>query len=134
MKVLITGFDPFDDEAINPAWEAVNALPDVIDGIEVIKVQIPTVFKKSAKKLFETIEAVKPDAVICVGQAGGRFDFNVERIAINVDDARIPDNEGKQPIDEKIFEDGENAYFATLPIKAILPRFPTPPALLSATT
>ena len=120
MKVLITGFDPFDGEAINPAWEAVNALPDVIDGIEVIKVQIPTVFKKSAKKLFETIEAVKPDAVICVGQAGGRFDFNVERIAINVDDARIPDNEGKQPIDEKIFEDGENAYFATLPIKAMV--------------
>lgn len=120
MKVLITGFDPFDNEAINPAWEAVNALPDVIDGIEVIKVQIPTVFKKSAKKLFETIEAVKPDAVICVGQAGGRFDFNVERIAINVDDARIPDNEGKQPIDEKIFEDGENAYFATLPIKAMV--------------
>lgn len=120
MKVLITGFDPFDDEAINPAWEAVNALPDVIDGIEVIKVQIPTVFKKSAKKLFETIEAVKPDAVICVGQAGGRFDFNVERIAINVDDARIPDNEGNQPIDEKIFEDGENAYFATLPIKAMV--------------
>ena len=120
MKVLITGFDPFDDEAINPAWEAINALPDVIDGIEVIKVQIPTVFKKSAKKLFETIEAVKPDAVICVGQAGGRFDFNVERIAINVDDARIPDNEGKQPIDEKIFEDGENAYFATLPIKAMV--------------
>lgn len=120
MKVLITGFDPFDGEAINPAWEAVNALPYVIDGIEVIKVQIPTVFKKSAKKLFETIEAVKPDAVICVGQAGGRFDFNVERIAINVDDARIPDNEGKQPIDEKIFEDGENAYFATLPIKAMV--------------
>lgn len=120
MKVLITGFDPFDDEAINSAWEAVNALPDVIDGIEVIKVQIPTVFKKSAKKLFETIEAVKPDAVICVGQAGGRFDFNVERIAINVDDARIPDNEGKQPIDVKIFEDGENAYFATLPIKAMV--------------
>ena len=63
---------------------------------------------------------MKPDAVICVGQAGGRFDFNVERIAINVDDARIPDNEGKQPIDVKIFEDGENAYFASLPIKAMV--------------
>ncbi|MCI5896964.1 MAG: pyroglutamyl-peptidase I [Sutterella sp.] len=120
MKVLITGFDPFGGEAINPAWEAVNALPREIDGIEIIKVQIPTVFKKSAQKLFETIDTVKPDAVICVGQAGGRFDFNVERIAINVDDARIPDNEGKQPIDEKIFEDGENAYFATLPIKAMV--------------
>ena len=120
MKVLITGFDPFGGEAINPAWEAVNALPREIDGIEIIKVQIPTVFKKSAQKLFETIDTVKPDAVICVGQAGGRFDFNVERIAINVDDARIPDNEGKQPIDEKIFEDGENAYFAPLPIKAMV--------------
>ena len=113
MKVLITGFDPFGGEKINPAWEAVNALPNEVDGVEVIKVQIPTVFKKSAQKLFEAIESVKPDAVICVGQAGGRFDFNVERVAINVDDARIPDNEGKQPIDVKIFEDGENAYFAT---------------------
>ncbi len=120
MKVLITGFDPFGGEKINPAWEAVNALPNEVDGVEVIKVQIPTVFKKSAQKLFKAIESVKPDAVICVGQAGGRFDFNVERIAINVDDARIPDNEGKQPIDVKIFEDGENAYFATLPIKAMV--------------
>ena len=120
MKILITGFDPFGGEKINPAWGAVNALPDEVDGVEVIKVQIPTVFKKSAQKLFETIDAVKPDAVICVGQAGGRFDFNVERIAINVDDARIPDNEGKQPIDVKIFEDGENAYFASLPIKAMV--------------
>ena len=120
MKVLITGFDPFGGEKINPAWEAVNALPNEVDGVEVIKVQIPTVFKKSAQKLFEAIESVKPDAVICVGQAGGRFDFNVERVAINADDARIPDNEGKQPIDVKIFEDGENAYFATLPIKAMV--------------
>ena len=120
MKVLITGFDPFGGEKINPAWEAVNALPNEVDGVEVIKVQIPTVFKKSAQKLFEAIESVKPDAVICVGQAGGRFDFNVERVAINVDDARIPDNEGKQPIDVKIFEDGENAYFTTLPIKAMV--------------
>lgn len=120
MKVLITGFDAFGGEKINPAWEAVNALPNEVDGVEVIKVQIPTVFKKSAQKLFEAIESVKPDAVICVGQAGGRFDFNVERVAINVDDARIPDNEGKQPIDVKIFEDGENAYFATLPIKAMV--------------
>lgn len=120
MKVLVTGFDPFGGEKINPAWEAVNALPNEVDGVEVIKVQIPTVFKKSAQKLFEAIESVKPDAVICVGQAGGRFDFNVERVAINVDDARIPDNEGKQPIDVKIFEDGENAYFATLPIKAMV--------------
>lgn len=120
MKLLITGFDPFGGEKINPAWEAVRALPDNIDGIEVIKLQIPTVFKKSAKKLFENIDAVKPDAVICVGQAGGRFEFCVERVAINLDDGRIPDNDGYQPVDTPVFEDGENAYFTTLPIKAMV--------------
>ncbi len=120
MKLLITGFDPFGGEKINPAWEAVNALPNEVDGVEVIKVQMPIVFKKSAKKLFEAIDTIKPDVVICVGQAGGRFDFNVERVAINIDDGRIPDNEGYQPIDVKIFEDGESAYFATLPIKAMV--------------
>lgn len=120
MKVLITGFDPFGGEKINPAWEAVRALPDNIDGIEVVKLQIPTVFKKSAKKLFENIDSVKPDVVICVGQAGGRYEFSVERVAINVDDGRIPDNDGYQPVDSTVFEDGENAYFSTLPIKAIV--------------
>lgn len=120
MKVLITGFDPFGGEKINPAWEAVKALPDNIDGIEAVKLQIPTVFKKSAKKLFENIDSVKPDVVICVGQAGGRYEFSVERVAINVDDGRIPDNDGYQPVDSPVFEDGENAYFSTLPIKAIV--------------
>ena len=120
MKVLITGFDPFGGEKINPAWEAVRALPDNIDGIEVVKLQIPTVFKKSAKKLSENIDSVKPDVVICVGQAGGRYEFSVERVAINIDDGRIPDNDGYQPVDSPVFEDGENAYFSTLPIKAIV--------------
>ena len=120
MKVLITGFDPFGGEKINPAWEAVKALPDNIDEIEVVKLQIPTVFKKSAKKLFENIDSVKPDVVICVGQAGGRYEFSVERVAINIDDGRIPDNDGYQPVDSPVFEDGENAYFSTLPIKAIV--------------
>lgn len=120
MKVLITGFNPFGGESINPAWEAVKAMKDNIDGIEVIKLQIPTVFKKSAEKLFTGIEEHKPDAVICIGQAGGRYDMSVERIAINMDDGRIPDNEGYQPIDTPVYEDGENAYFATLPIKGIV--------------
>ena len=120
MKVLITGFDPFGGESINPAWEAVKAMKDNIDGIEVIKLQIPTVFKKSAEKLFAGIEEYKPDAVICIGQAGGRYDMSVERVAINMDDGRIPDNEGYQPIDTPVYEDGENAYFATLPIKGIV--------------
>lgn len=120
MKLLITGFDPFGGEKINPAWEAVRGLPDKIGDIEVVKVQVPTVFKKSAKKLFEAIDREKPDAVVCVGQAGGRFDITVERVGINIEDGRIPDNEGYQPIDTAIFEDGENAYFATLPIKAMV--------------
>lgn len=120
MKVLITGFDPFGGESINPAWEAVKAMKDNIDGIEVIKLQIPTVFKKSAEKLFAGIEEHKPDAVICIGQAGGRYDMSVERVAINMDDGRIPDNEGYQPIDTPVYKDGENAYFATLPIKGIV--------------
>ncbi|MEG1365380.1 MAG: pyroglutamyl-peptidase I, partial [Cetobacterium sp.] len=120
MKVLITGFDPFGGESINPAWEAVKAMKDNIDGIEVIKLQIPTVFKKSAEKLFAGIEEHKPDAVICIGQAGGRYDMSVERVAINMDDGRIPDNEGNQPVDAPVKEDGAPAYFSTLPVKAIV--------------
>lgn len=120
MKVLITGFDPFGGESVNPAWEAVKAMKSNIDGIEVVKLQIPTVFKKSAEKLYAGIEEHKPDVVICIGQAGGRYDISVERVAINMDDGRIPDNEGYQPIDTPVYADGESAYFATLPIKGIV--------------
>lgn len=120
MKVLITGFDPFGGEKVNPALEAVKKVRDNISGAEIVKVEIPTVFRKSIQKLEEAIEAKKPDIVICVGQAGGRFDITPERVAINVDDARIKDNEGNQPVDVPVFEDGENAYFSTLPIKAMV--------------
>ena len=75
MKILITGFDPFGGEKINPAWEAVKRVSDKMDGIEVIKLQVPTVFKKSATILFDAIDREKPDAVICVGQAGGRYEI-----------------------------------------------------------
>ncbi|WP_251860126.1 pyroglutamyl-peptidase I [Clostridium sp. Marseille-Q2269] len=119
-KVLITGFDPFGGEKVNPALEAVKKIQDEIAGAEVIKVEIPTVFRKSLEKLEEAIKEHNPDIVICIGQAGGRFDITVERVAINIDDARIPDNEGNSPIDIPIFEDGENAYFSTLPIKAMV--------------
>lgn len=120
MKVLITGFTPFGGESINPAYEAVELLDNEIAGAEIIKVEIPTVFRKSIKCLEEIIEREKPDITICVGQAGGRFEISIERIAINQDDARIPDNENNAPIDEIIFEDGKNAYFAKLPIKAMV--------------
>jgi len=120
MKILITGFDPFGGENINPALEAVKKLPSTILGQEVIKIEIPTVFRKSLEKIEEYIQKHNPDVVISVGQAGGRFGITPERVAINMDDARIKDNEGNQPIDISIFEDGENAYFSNLPIKAMV--------------
>lgn len=120
MKILVSGFDPFGGEKINPAIESVKLLPDSIKGNEIIKIEIPTVIGKSVDKLKEKIAEVKPDVVISVGQAGGREDITVERVAINVDDCRIKDNEGNQPIDEKIAEDGPDAYLLTLPIKAIV--------------
>ena len=119
MKIIVTGFDPFGGETINPSIECVKALPE-IEGVELIRLELPTVFKESAKRLNEVINDVKPDAVLSVGQAGGRPGITMERIAINVDDARIPDNISQQPIDEAIQLDGEDAYFTTLPIKRIV--------------
>ena len=120
MKVLITGFDKFGGESINPSNLCVNSLPDVIDNIEIKKITLPTVFKDSSRVLEENIDLFSPNIVICIGQAGGRSKITPERIAINIDDARIPDNIGNSPIDETIRKDGENAYFSTLPIKAIV--------------
>lgn len=119
MKVLITGFDPFGGESVNPALEAVMALPDTIGDTEVIKIEIPTVFGKSLEAIRAAVETHKPDIVISVGQAGGRFGVTPERIAINVDDARIKDNEGNQPVDAPVAENGPAAYFSNLPIKAM---------------
>ena len=120
MKILLTGFDPFGGEKINPAQEAVNMVSDNINGAEVIKLIIPTVYEKSLKVIEEAIIKHKPDVVISIGQAGGRFDITPERVAININDFRIKDNEGNQPIDEAIREDGEAAYFSNLPVKAIV--------------
>lgn len=120
MKILITGFDPFGGEKTNPAIESVKKISENIENAQIKKLEIPTVFHKSADVLEEAIKEFKPDAVLCVGQAGGRFGLTVERVAINQDDARIKDNEGNQPIDLPIREDGENAYFATIPIKRIV--------------
>ena len=120
MKILVTGFDPFGEDKINPAIEAVKKLPDEINGAQIIKLEIPTVFNKSADVVKKAMEEHKPDYVLNVGQAGGRFEITPERVAINIDDARIPDNEKKQPIDTQIQEDGETAYFSTLPIKAMV--------------
>ena len=119
MKLLLTGFTPFDGEVINPALEAVKRVTTEIAGMEIVKLEVPTVFGESVQLVAEVIEREQPDFVLSVGQAGGRAAVTPERVAINVDDARIPDNVGQQPIDVPIFADGENAYFATLPVKAM---------------
>ena len=92
MNVLITGFDPFGGEPINPAWEAVKAMKDEIAGAKITKLQIPTVVNKSIAKVHEKMMELRPDIVISIGQAGGRFGVTPERVAINVTDARIPDH------------------------------------------
>lgn len=120
MRILVTGFDPFGREPINPAIETVKRLPDTIAGAEIIKLEIPTVCHKSLKVIDEAIAKYNPDAVLSIGQAGGRPDITVERVGINVDDCRIPDNEGNQIIDEPVYADGPDAYFVTVPIKAMV--------------
>lgn len=119
-NVLLTGFDPFGGETINPSWEAVRALDgEIVAGRTIRAVQLPTVFGRSLTVLRAALKRFRPDVVICVGQAGGRPQLSLERVAINVDDARIPDNAGKQPVDRAIARDGPAAYFSTLPIKAM---------------
>jgi pyroglutamyl-peptidase len=119
--VLLTGFEPFEQEPINPSWEAVRALDGERVGDAVIVArQLPCVFGNAIDAMAELVESLKPDVVIAVGQAGGRTEMSIERVAINVDDARIADNAGAQPIDHTIAPDGPAAYFSTLPIKAIV--------------
>lgn len=120
MKVLVTGFDPFGGEKINPAFEAVKLLPDTIAGAQIVKLEIPTVFTRSADVVEKAIKEHQPDIVIDVGQAGGRSCMTVEKVAINLAEARIPDNDGEQPLDEPLRADGETAYFATVPVKAMV--------------
>ena len=120
MKVLLTAFDPFGGEPVNPAQEAVAAVADNIAGAEIVKVVVPTVFGKSIETVYEAMKRENPDVTFCIGQAGGRVGLTPERVAINLDDARIEDNEGNQPFDRTIFEDGETAYFTSLPVKAMV--------------
>jgi len=118
-KILVTAFDPFGGEKINPALSAVMLLPDEVHEVGIIKQELPTIYGKSFDVLLPIIEREQPDAVISVGQAGGRSNISVERIAINIDDATTPDNDGIVRTDQQIIENGPAAYFSTLPIKAI---------------
>lgn len=120
MKILVTGFDPFDNEPLNPAYEAVKALPDTILNATIIKMEIPTSFKRSRDYIEKAIKEIAPDVVLAVGQAGGRNSVSVEKVAINLWEARIPDNDGHQPLDCAIREDGDDAYFSNLPVKGMV--------------
>ncbi|MFI8415407.1 pyroglutamyl-peptidase I [Serratia sp. NPDC078593] len=120
-KVLITGFEPFDGEHVNPSWEVVRQLNDMqLAGVHVVARQLPCVFGEALTVLNAAIDDVDPIMVLSIGQAGGRSDISLERVAINIDDARIPDNQSQQPIDEPIVSGGPAAYFSTLPIKAMV--------------
>ncbi len=115
-KLLITGFDPFGGETVNPSWEAVKMLPDVVGDYVLCKLEIPTVFGLAGEKVLAQAEAFQPDVILCIGQAGGRAAVTPERIAVNIRDARIADNAGQQPKGEFVVADGPAAFFATVPV------------------
>lgn len=119
MKILVTGFNPFGEDKVNPAIEAVKRLPATVEGAEIVKQEIPTVFGKCAEVTRQAIIREKPEYVLSIGQAGGRYALTPERVAINFDDGRIKDNEGYQPLAVPIQKDGKNAYFTQLPVKAM---------------
>jgi pyroglutamyl-peptidase len=118
MKALVTGFDPFGGETVNPSLEAVRRLPSRLGELAVVPQRLPAEFATSLPMLYAAIEGENPDIVLCVGEAGSRTELSPERVAINVQDARIPDNGGDQPVDVPVVPDGPAAYFTTLPIKA----------------
>ena len=115
--LIITGFDPFGGETVNPAWEAVSRLPDTIGGYRLTKLQIPTVFAKAAEQVLAAAGADAPDVILCVGQAGGREAVTPERVAINCMDARIPDNAGSQPREASVIPGGPDGIFSTVPVR-----------------
>jgi len=115
-KLLITGFDPFGGEKINPSWEAVKLLPETIGDYELCKLEIPTVFGLAARKVLEKAEEIQPDVILCIGQAGGRAAVTPEQIGINLRSARIADNAGNQPTGESVISGGPDGIFSTVPV------------------
>ncbi len=116
-KLLVTGFDPFGGQPVNPAREAVMRLPDTVGGYEIAKLEIPTVFGLAAETVLKVTEELRPHAILCVGQAGGRSAVTPEVVAINLREASIPDNAGNMPVDSPVMENVPAAYFATLPVR-----------------
>ncbi len=118
--ILVTGFEPFGGESVNPSWEIARTLDGwACEGRVVRSALLPCAFGEALHRLDEALAAHRPELVVCLGQAGGRAEISIERAALNVDDARIPDNLGRQPLDAAVVPGGPAAYFSTLPIKAI---------------
>ena len=121
MRILLTGFEPFGGQGLNPSWEVARALHGlVLEGAQVSAVQLPCVFAQALPAMHQALAQHRPDIVLALGQAEGRCDLSLERVAINVQDARIPDNAGQQPIDVPVIKGGPAAYFSTLPIKSLV--------------
>ncbi len=118
VRALVTGFDPFGGDKVNPSSLAVGRLKDRVGAVTIATAELPTSYANSAQVLKAAIDRTRPEIVLCVGQAGGRTDLCLERVGINVQDARIPDNDSRQPIDAPVVEGGPAAYFSNLPIKA----------------
>lgn len=120
MKVLLTGFEPFGQEKVNPSWEAVKAFPELVEDVEVLKVCLPVSFQKAMMMLEQTIDDYRPDVVLSIGQGGGRCEIEVERVAINIADSKKSDNDGYQPQECQLRADAPNAYFSNLPLKRLV--------------
>lgn len=118
-KLLITGFEPFDGETVNPSWDAVSLLPEQIGEYVLTKLCVPVVFGEAAKRVLLAAQELCPDAILCIGQAGGRNAITPELVGINLRHATIPDNAGNKPTDEPIIDGGNTAYFSTLPVRKI---------------
>ena len=119
--ILLTGFAPFGTETTNPSWDAIQGLQgSVIEGLRIVCVQLPCEFDISLAVLQRAMKESQPKIVVCLGQAGGRSDISIERVAININDARIPDNARQQPIDTPVVQGGPVGYFSTLPIKTLV--------------
>jgi pyroglutamyl-peptidase len=120
-RVLLTGFEPFEDGKVNPSWLAVRRLHGrVIRGHQIVARKLPTAFGRSLAELRRHVRRIRPALVICVGQAGGRAEITPERVALNLEDAHIPDNAGRQPREGPVVPDGPAAYWSALPVRAIV--------------
>lgn len=120
MRILVTGFEPFAGEQRNPSAEVVECLPENGSGFEVIKLILPVVRRKASTAIQNAVEKFRPDVVLSIGQAGGRAGISVERMAVNLEDYRIPDNEGSQPSEEPVIPGGPDGYFCTVPVKQMV--------------